>query len=38
MIKDHRTEVESGNTQAIMNGEINIFIEAYLKSKKINEQ
>ena len=38
MIKDHRTEVESGNTQAIMDGEINIFIEAYLKSKKINEQ
>jgi len=34
MIKDHRTEVESGNTQAIMDGEINLFIEAYLKNKK----
>jgi len=34
MIKDHRTEVESGNTQAVMDGELNIFIEAYLKDKK----
>jgi peptide chain release factor 2 len=34
MVKDHRTEVESGNLQAIMDGEINCFIEAYLKSKK----
>jgi len=32
MIKDHRTEVESGNIQAIMDGELNLFIEAYLKS------
>ena len=37
MVKDHRTEVESGNLQAIMDGEINCFIEAYLKSKKKNE-
>jgi len=34
MVKDHRTEVESGNIQAVMDGEINYFIEAYLKSKK----
>jgi len=34
MVKDHRTEVESGNLQAIMDGEINCFIEAYLKSKR----
>ena len=34
MVKDHRTEVESGNLQAIMDGEINCFIEAYLKNKK----
>ena len=34
MVKDHRTEMESGNLQAIMDGEINYFIEAYLKSKK----
>jgi len=34
MVKDHRTEVESGNLQAIMDGEINYFIEAYLKNRK----
>jgi len=34
MVKDHRTEVESGNLQTIMDGEINYFIKAYLKSKK----
>lgn len=34
MVKDHRTEVESGNVQAIMDGEINCFIETYLKKKK----
>ncbi|MBU1036310.1 peptide chain release factor 2 [bacterium] len=34
MVKDHRTEVESGNLQVIMDGEINCFIEAYLKNKK----
>jgi len=34
MVKDHRTEIESGNLQVIMDGEINCFIEAYLKSKK----
>jgi len=34
MVKDHRTEEESGNLQAIMDGEINCFIEAYLKSKR----
>jgi peptide chain release factor 2 len=34
MVKDHRTEVESGNLQAIMDGEINCFIEAYLKNKR----
>lgn len=36
MVKDHRTEEESGNLQAIMDGEINCFIEAYLKSKRKN--
>ena len=34
MVKDHRTEVESGNLKAIMDGEINCFIEAYLRRKK----
>jgi len=34
MVKDHRTDVESGNLQAIMDGEIDCFIESYLKSKR----
>ena len=33
MIKDHRTGMESGNTQAIMDGEIHAFMESYLKKK-----
>jgi len=32
MVKDHRTEAETGNVQAVMDGEIDLFIEAYLKS------
>ena len=30
MIKDHRTNYEVGNTQAVMDGDINPFIDAYL--------
>lgn len=30
MVKDHRTNVETSNTQAVMDGEIDAFIEAYL--------
>ncbi len=33
MAKDHRTNYESGNIQAVMNGEIKPFIEAYLRMK-----
>ena len=33
MVKDHRTEVETGNLQAVMDGEIDLFIEAFLRSK-----
>lgn len=32
MVKDHRTNYEVGNVQAVMDGEINDFIQAYLKS------
>ena len=32
MVKDHRTNYETGNIEAVMNGEIDEFIEAYLKS------
>ena len=31
MVKDHRTEHESGNTQAILDGELDEFMEAYLR-------
>ena len=32
LVKDHRTNFEVGNVEAVMNGEIDDFIEAYLKS------
>ncbi|MCR6095118.1 peptide chain release factor 2 [Salipaludibacillus agaradhaerens] len=33
MVKDHRTNVETGNTQAVMDGELAPFIDAYLRSQ-----
>lgn len=33
MVKDHRTETETGNVQSVMDGELDPFIEAYLKSE-----
>jgi peptide chain release factor 2 len=33
MVKDHRTGFETGNTEAVLDGEIDGFIEAYLKEK-----
>jgi len=32
LVKDHRTNVEVGNVQAVMDGELDEFINAYLKS------
>ena len=32
MVKDHRTKHETGNIQAVMDGEIQLFIESYLRS------
>ena len=31
MVKDHRTDYERGNTQAVLDGELDDFMEAYLK-------
>jgi len=31
LVKDHRTDFEMGNTQAVLDGEIDPFIEAYLR-------
>lgn len=33
MVKDHRTNTEVGNTQSVMDGDLDIFVNAYLRSK-----
>lgn len=33
MVKDHRTNVEMGDVQSVMNGNIDPFVNAYLKAK-----
>ncbi|MFD1038872.1 peptide chain release factor 2 [Virgibacillus byunsanensis] len=33
MVKDHRTNIESGNTQGVMDGDLGQFIDAYLRSQ-----
>ncbi len=34
MVKDHRTDYETGNTQAVLDGDLDNFMEAYLRSAK----
>jgi len=34
MVKDHRTDVEIGNIQSVMDGNLNSFIEGYLSHQK----
>jgi peptide chain release factor 2 len=34
MVKDHRTDYETGNVQAVLDGDLNAFIRAYLQSTK----
>jgi peptide chain release factor 2 len=34
MVKDHRTDYESGNTQAVLDGNLDEFMEAYLRQSK----
>ena len=36
MVKDHRTEYETGNTQAVLDGDLDELMEAYLRSAKEN--
>jgi peptide chain release factor 2 len=36
MVKDHRTDYEVGNAQGVLNGDIDGFIEAYLRSNLTN--
>lgn len=33
LVKDHRTSTESGNVQGVMDGDLDPFIDAYLRSK-----
>ena len=35
MVKDHRTNAESGNADAVLDGNIDLFINAYLKWKSV---
>jgi peptide chain release factor 2 len=37
MVKDHRTEYEVGNAQGVLNGDLDGFIEAYLRATMGNE-
>ncbi len=32
LVKDHRTNFEEGNTQGVLDGDLNNLIEAYLRS------
>jgi peptide chain release factor 2 len=34
MVKDHRTDFEMGNTQAVLDGDLNGYMEAFLKMKE----
>ena len=33
MVKDHRTQVETGNIGAVMDGDLDAFIDGYLRSQ-----
>ncbi len=37
LVKDHRTNYEVGNVQAVMDGDLNGFIDSYLKWSKTNK-
>ena len=37
LVKDLRTDTESGNIQAVLDGDLNPFIEAYLLSEEFNQ-
>ena len=32
MVKDHRTDAEVGNVQAVMDGDLDVFMNAYLNA------
>ncbi len=38
LVKDHRTNYEVGNVEAVMNGELNNFMKSYLKFISKNKE
>jgi peptide chain release factor 2 len=38
MVKDHRTSVETSNVQAVMDGDIDQFIEGFLADPELRKQ
>ena len=38
MVKDHRTNYEVGNVQGVIDGDLNEFINSYLKWNKQNKE
>ncbi len=38
MVKDHRTEVESGNVASVLDGDLNQFMEGFLRWRRESEQ
>ena len=37
MVKDHRTNAETGNVDSVMDGKLDLFINAYLKWKSLGK-
>jgi len=38
MVKDHRTDYETSDVQAVLDGDINPFINEYLKKSHVEEK
>ena len=38
LVKDHRTNTETSNTQAVLDGDIDVFVEAFLRQETTAEE